>query len=216
MRTPFFLALAAMSLAVGRPAAAQFMSTNWTTGFVNNGVVPDNDLSGLTLNETLTGWSGNVTNLSVTLNLSGGWNGDIYAYLYHDGVMSVLLNQVGNPANGGLGYGDSGFNVTLTSDPAYASIHNYQDSSPTIVDGSVLGHWQPDGAGLGGFDGQATSGTWSFYFVDLSPGGVMTINSVGLQMDVIPEPSTWLLATLGALGSWVARRKVGSRPGSRQ
>jgi hypothetical protein len=142
----------------------------------------------------------------VTLNLTGGWNGDIYAYLYHDGVMSVLLNQVGTPVNSGLGYGDSGFNVTL-SDTAADSIHNYQADSPTITAGVVQGTWQPDGAGLSIFDGMDASGDWSLYLVDESPGGVMTLNSWGLQAEVVPEPTTLALSALGGLGLLLFRRR---------
>ena len=202
------LILLLTTLASVASAQSQLLTTNWSGGFVNNGVVPDNDLSGLTITEMLTGWSGSVRNVSLTLNLTGGWNGDIYAHLYHDGVMSVLLDRVGTPANSGLGYGDSGFNVTLTYDNAYPSIHNYQAGSPTIIGGEVQGTWQPDGAGLSLFNGTTASGTWSLYLVDESPGGVMTVNSFGLQAEVVPEPATLALAGLGGLGLlWQLRRR---------
>jgi hypothetical protein len=141
-------------------AQSQVLTASWSGGFANGGVVPDNDLSGLTIAETPAGWSGTVNNVQVVLNLTGGWNGDIYAYLYHDDVMSVLLNRVGTPANSGLGYGDSGFNVTFSDSAAY-SIHNYQADSPTITGGVVQGTWQPDGAGLSVFNGLDASGIWA-------------------------------------------------------
>jgi subtilisin-like proprotein convertase family protein len=198
------LTAAATTTASAQP---QLLTTNWSGGFANNGVVPDNDLSGLTITEMLTGWSGPVSNVTVTLNLTGGWNGDIYAYLYHDGVMSVLLNRVGTPANSGLGYGDSGFNVTLNDSATY-SIHNYQADSPNIISGVVQGTWQPDGAGLSLFDGQDASGTWSLYLVDENPGGVMTVNNWGLIVTTVPEPSTLALAVMGGLGMlWQIRRR---------
>jgi len=188
---------------------AQVLTTNWSGSFVNGGVVPDNDPSGLTITESLAGWSGSVSNVSVTLNLTGGWNGDIYAYLYHDGVMSVLLNRVGTPANSGLGYGDSGFNVTLTYDTAFPSIHNYQADTPTIIGGVVQGTWQPDGAGLNVFNGIDAAGTWSLYLADLNPGGVMTLNNFGLQVEATPEPSVLALSAVGTLAGllFLRRRK---------
>jgi subtilisin-like proprotein convertase family protein len=202
-----YLILILTAAAITASAQTQLLTTNWSGGFANAGVVPDNDLSGLTLVETTSGWSGAVDSLSVTLNLSGGWNGDIYAYLYHDDVMSVLLNQVGTPTNSGLGYSDSGFNVTLSDSAAY-SIHNYQADSPTITGGVVQGTWQPDGAGLSVFNGLDASGTWSLYLVDENQGGVMTVNSFGLQAEVTPEPSTLALAALGGLGMlWQLRRR---------
>jgi subtilisin-like proprotein convertase family protein len=199
---PLLTALASVA-----SAQSQLLTTNWAGGFVNGGVVPDHDLSGLTITEMLTGLSGAVSEVSVTLNLTGGWNGDIYAYLYHDGVMSVLLNRVGTPANDGLGYGDSGFNVTL-SDSAAFSIHNYQADTPTITGGGVQGTWQPDGAGLNQLNGLDASGAWSLYLVDESAGGVMTLNSWGLAIQAVPEPSTLALAAMGGLGMlWHFRRR---------
>jgi hypothetical protein len=200
-----YLILMLLAAAVTVPAPAQLMTTNWSGSFVNGGVVPDNDLSGLTITEALTGWSGPVSDLAVTLNLTGGWNGDIYAYLYHDGVMSVLLNQVGTPANSGLGYGDSGFNVTLTYDTAFPSIHNYQNDAPTITGGILQGTWQPDGAGLNVFTD--ASGTWSLFLADVNQGGVMTLNNWGLQLEATPEPSVLALSAAGALGGWLLFRR---------
>ncbi len=189
------------------PASAQLLTTNWTGGFPNGGVIPDNDPSGLAITETIVGWSGSVSDLSVTLNMTGGWNGDIYAYLYHGGVMSVLLNRVGTPANDGLGYGDSGFNVTLTYDAAYPSIHNYQNYTPTIIDGVVQGTWQPDGAGLGVFNGMDASGTWTLFLADLNPGGVTTVNNWGLQVETTPEPSVLALSAVCAVAGLLYHRR---------
>jgi len=88
-------------------------TTNWTSGFVNGGVVPDNDSSGWVDSAVINGTSGGPIDLvEVTLNLTGGYNGDIYAYLLHDGVMSILFNRVGTPGNSGYGYLDTGFDVT--------------------------------------------------------------------------------------------------------
>jgi subtilisin-like proprotein convertase family protein len=203
----YLILILTAAAAITSSAQPQLLTTNWSGSFANAGVVPDNDLSGLTLVETTSDWSGAVSSLTVTLNLTGGWNGDIYAYLYHDDVMSVLLNQVGTPTNSGLGYSDSGFNVTLSDSAAY-SIHNYQLDTPTITSGVVQGTWQPDGAGLSVFNGLDASGTWSLYLVDKNPGGVMTVNSFGLQAEVTPEPSTLALAALGGLGMlWQLRRR---------
>ena len=196
-----------MAVAAAISPQAQVLTTNWTGGFANGGVIPDNEPTGLVISEMLSGWSGSVSNMSVTLNLTGGWNGDIYAYLYHDGVMSVLLNRVGTPANSGLGYGDNGFNVTLTYDTAFSSIHNYQADAPTMIGGVLQGMWQPDGAGLGVFNGLDTSDTWSLFLADLNPGSVMTLNSWGLQAQVIPEPYTLALSAVGTLAGLLLFRR---------
>jgi hypothetical protein len=36
-----------------------------------------------------------ITDVNVGLQLSGGWNGDLYAYLVHSSGFAVLLNRVG-------------------------------------------------------------------------------------------------------------------------
>ena len=199
MKRNLILILAAVAIALS--AQAQVESTNWTSGFVNDGVVPDNDPSGLAISEEVTAWSGMVSNVTVTVNLTGGWNGDVYAYLYHDGEMTVLLNQVGTSTNNVLGYGDNGVSVTF-SDAALNSIHNYQNYSPSLIAAVLQGTWKPDGEGLSVFNGAAAAGTWSLYLADKSAGGVMTLNSWGLQMQVTavaPEPSTLTLLAFGGL-----------------
>lgn len=208
IKNKLVLTLALAASIFSARAQSLLLTTNWSGGFVNNGIVPDNDLSGLTLVETTTGWSGSITDLSVTLNMTGGWNGDIYAYLYHDGVMGVLLNQTGASSNNSLGYSDSGFNITLSDTAAY-SIHKYQENSPTITSGVVQGTWQPDGVELRQFNGLDASGTWALFVADENPGGVMTVNSWGLKIESVPEPSTFALAGLGGLGMliFVCRRK---------
>ncbi|HLP76839.1 MAG TPA: hypothetical protein VK327_07960 [Candidatus Paceibacterota bacterium] len=203
-----YVVLLAIALGIAASARSEVLSTNWTGNFANGGVVPDDDLNGLTISETPEGFIGAISDVAVTLELRGGWNGDIYAYLYHDGVMSLLLNRVGSPANAGLGYGDTGFNVTF-SDAAQNSIHNYQDHSPTIVGGVVLGTWKPDGNGLSVFNGGEASGTWSLYLVDMSQGGQMTLDAWSLQVttETVPEPSTASIAVLVGAALLLNRRR---------
>jgi subtilisin-like proprotein convertase family protein len=204
MKAYLILLLAAGTIS----ASAQTSITNWSSGFANGGTVPDNDLNGLADSRDISIGSGyTIGKVELTLNISGGYTGDLYAYLLHDGQMTVLLDRVGTPANSGYGYLDSGFNVTL-SDTAAFSIHNYQDHSPTFSGGSVTGTWQPDGGGLSLFQGLDPNGTWSLYLADESGGGVMTLNSWGLNIETVPEPSMLALSILGSVG-WLLflRRK---------
>ena len=87
--------VAVLLLALTRPAQADFVQT-FITDFQNGAVIPDGNLTGWSDTRTLSGApSGPITNVSVTLDLSGGWNGDLYAYLVHDSGFAVLLNRVG-------------------------------------------------------------------------------------------------------------------------
>jgi subtilisin-like proprotein convertase family protein len=55
------------------------------------------------------------------------------------------------------------------------------------------------------------NGTWSLFIADLSGGGVSTVQSWGLQMDIVavPEVETWVAAALaGAFGAFWLNRQV--------
>ena len=107
------LILTALLAALSRPALADFSGT-FSSGFANGGVIPDGSFIGLSDTRTLTGVTGNtITDVNVRLNISGGWNGDLYAYLVHSGGFSVLLNRVGRATGSSFGYSDAGMNVTL-------------------------------------------------------------------------------------------------------
>src|SRR5206468_1563155 len=45
-----------------------------------------------------------IGSLTVSLNISGEFNGDLYAYLRHDSGFSILLNRPGRTADSPSGY----------------------------------------------------------------------------------------------------------------
>jgi|SRR5882724_6789222 len=210
------------SVAFGQSTLNTFTFTN---GFANGGVVPDGDPNGLALLTNLSGQFGafsTITNVTVNLNISGGYNGDLYAYLAGPtGGFAILLNRVGvsNSASQ-FGYGDTGFNVTFL-DAAAQSIQYYQSHSPSYNgNGQLTGNWQPDGvnidpqsdpslfwgasqtAMLDSFNGTDADGTWTLFLADLSGGGQGTLISWGLQIETVPEPSSGkLLAMAGIFGA---------------
>ena len=98
MKKLFTLLVAA--LIVSRASA----QTSFTTNITVNTAVPDNNPSGLASAFTLGGFSGSVTNVSVSLNLTGGYNGDLFAYLTGPGGYAVLLNRVGVTSANPNGY----------------------------------------------------------------------------------------------------------------
>ena len=189
------------------PTHATIYTTNWNSGFANGGIVPDNNLSGWVDSQNVS-VAGTINTISVTLNLANGWNGDLYAYLVHDTGFSVLLDRVGFTGSG-YGYGDPGFDVTLTT--TGNPIENYQSFSPTYnLSGQLTGTWQAHN-GLGSFVGLNSGGTWSLFIADLSGGDVTTVQSWGLQMDIVavPEMETWIAAALaGAFGAFWLNRQI--------
>ncbi|MEY4384995.1 MAG: hypothetical protein RLY20_278 [Verrucomicrobiota bacterium] len=191
---------------------ATLYTTNWNSGFANAGVVPDNNLSGWSDTRTVGAIpAGTFTSLSVNLNLTGGWNGDLYAYLVHSSGFTVMLDRVGTGVSGvsSFGYGDAGMNVTLAS--SGTSIHSYGGGSTFTA--APTGTWMTDNTSgsLASFLSTNPNGTWSLFIADLSGGGVSTVQSWGLQMDIVavPEVETWVAAALaGAFGAFWLNRQI--------
>ena len=73
-------------------AHATLYTTNWNSGFLNSGQIPDNNPSGWSNTRTVAA-SGAIQSIAVTLRLSSAWNGDLYACLLHDSGFTVLLNH---------------------------------------------------------------------------------------------------------------------------
>jgi len=208
MKKATFL-VAVLLLVLVRAAQADFVET-FSTGFANGGVIPDGSLTGWSDTRTLSGApAGPITDLSVSLNLSGGWNGDLYAYLVHSSGFTVLLNRVGVASGNSVGYSTAGMNVTF-SDAGAQNIHDV--SAP-----GVGGVYQPDGRNisplslpatlgstspstpLSSFNGLLTGGSWTLFIADVSGGDVSTINSWSLDIAAVPEPASMVEGAVAVL-----------------
>jgi subtilisin-like proprotein convertase family protein len=204
------------------------VTTNVT--FTVNQAIPDGNPSGLANTQNLNFSSipnfSYVSDLSVTLNITGGFNGDYYAYLVNNtGGFAVLLNRTGKTASNPVGYSDSGFSITLSSSSAN-NIHNYQN----ILNpggGALTGTWAPDGRNvdpavvtdtspitstLASFQNTSPSGQWTLFLADLDYGEQGTLQNWTLTVTAVPEPSSIALAGLGlgicvGLRRWARRRK---------
>src|SRR5215470_4118959 len=71
--------------------------------------IPDGNLNGFQNSQTISGLSSPMTDLNVTLEISGGFNGDFYAFLTHGGATTILLNRVGRNSTSPFGYANAGF-----------------------------------------------------------------------------------------------------------
>ena len=209
MKKAIFLS-AILLLALARSAQADFVQT-FNTGFANGGVIPDGSFTGWSDTRTLSGApAGTITDISVSLNISGGWNGDLYAYLVHDSGFSVLLNRVGVTANGSPGYGTAGMNVTLNDAAVLGNIHSvlapvsggiYQPDGRNVnplTPGSVLGS-TPSTTPLSSFNGLNPSGNWTLFIADVSGGDVSTVTSWGLDIASVPEPASLVEGSVAVL-----------------
>ena len=192
---------------------ATLYTESWSVGTA----VPDGNPVGLAdshvdtlIPSMINGDSATIQDISVNLNISGGYNGDLYGYLVLQPTtggpaMEVLLNRVGQDGTHPFGDAGSGFNVTL-SDSGASSIHGATGSP-------VTGTYSPDSGNtldttFGG--AVANGGTWTLYLADLASGDTSTLVSWGITVSVVPEPVTWALVgfavVLGVAGL-VGRRK---------
>jgi len=191
--------------------------------------IPDGSPVGIANSLTVSGSGGGaIEDVSVNLNISGGYAGDLYGYLLFQptaggpATMDVLLNQIGT--SGGNPFGDTtaGMNVTL-SDSGTGSIHDQTGTALT----SGTGVYTPDSANTldATFaNGQAADGTWTLFLADLSSGGgTSQLVSWGVNISVVPEPIAWALIVFATLALalrlifWLELKARGARfPGSPQ
>lgn len=209
--------LAAAALLTTAAHAATTITENFTN--TTGSVIPDGDPSGLV--QTLTPDTSIITldSITVTVDLTGGWNGDLYAYLWHGGKISVLMNRIGRTALNPAGSATGGLGV-IFDHTAATDIH----SAPGGFGSSINGTFQPDGrnihpndaldttprtAGLDVFTGDAATGEYRLYLVDIASGEEASLVSwsIALTGTAIPEPSAILLSAL-ALPLLLIRRRA--------
>jgi len=159
--------------------------------------------------------------VTVTLDITGGYNGDIYAYLAGpNSGFAVLLNRSGVSGSSAYGYGDSGFDVTFDDSGSNPDIHFYQTAvNPNggVSGGVVSGDWGSDGeninpqsspgsfpvgatatlASFEGIDGSDAAGQWTLFLADLAAGNQSTLVSWSVDITTVPEPSTLALGAMG-------------------
>jgi subtilisin-like proprotein convertase family protein len=169
-------------------------------------VIPDNNPSGAAyaLNFGFTGLA--IGDIKISFNITGGWNGDLYAYLSHGSGYAVLLNRVGATTSGADGYGTSGLNILLepvTTHPGIVDIHTIQSpvSSPTAyaADGRVAYIDTSRPQTLDGLLNTDPNGTWTLFFADRAAVGVSTLNSWSLDITAIPEPISVALGSFAGV-----------------
>lgn len=226
MKFPVLLAAILASLA---PAAvdAQFVE-NYSPSTPPNLAIPDGSTVGVVSTINIpTSLISDITSVQVSLNISGGFNGDYYVYLVHylPGGVSAgfvnLLNRTGTTASDPFGYGDSGFTITFSDAAANGDVHNYQNVF-NPAGGALTGTWAPDGRSadpflvtdasprtnsLAAFNGTNAAGDWTLFVADVSSAGLGTFVTWGLTIQGVPEPGTYFTGALALAAVWAARRR---------
>lgn len=204
------LALLGLILSAGISLAAPPVVNTSFSGPTAPVAVPDNQLSGLAYSFAFNdpGLT-SIRDVSLTLNLSGGWNGDLFAYLSHGTGLAVLLNRVGRTSANLAGSPDSGMNITFSDSGANGDIH-----LGSAGGGVLSGSWQPDGrnvdpataldtsprtSSLSSFSGLNPNGQWTLFVADTSPLSVSTLDHYSVTISAVPEPTVTALESLGAV-----------------
>jgi subtilisin-like proprotein convertase family protein len=216
MNTKFRSALLIIGILAitGLRVVAGTVSTNWA----GDQVIPDNDLDGVAFAFNLNLPEQEIiTNVTVDLNLTSGWNGDLYAYLSHGSGFVVLLNRIGSTASNPGGSGVSGMNVEL-SDSYLTDIHlsvanpltgDYAPDGRNVSPFTALGT-DPRTAFFSSFDGLDPNGAWTLFFADVSPLEVSTIQDWSVNVGVtVPEPRSAVL--IGLAGALALTRRARQR-----
>lgn len=195
-------------------ANAATLSNTWTV----NATIPDNDDVGYTDTRNLVTLDiSQIESVTVALNFTGGWNGDIFAYLVHSTGFTVLLNRPGRDTGAPDGSATVGMAITL-DDLATTDIH----TGIPMSGGIVTGTWKPDGrtadplvvvssdprnALFSSFDGLDANGNWTLFVADQSAGNTSTLQSWSLTVTGVPEPSAALFAAMASMGLLRRRRE---------
>ncbi len=200
---------------VNTAAAATISETH---SLMTTAIIPDNDASGVVQIILPSTNIAILSHISLSLQTTGGWNGDLYAYLWHNGTLSVVVNRIGMTTTDAAGSATSGMNITL-DDTATVDVH-----APAMISGLLTGTYQPDGRAvdpamayltaprtqnLATFAGMPASGEWRLFVADTAAGDTATITSwsITLTGEAVPEPSAAVLLAISGLAALRRRNK---------
>lgn len=207
-------------MALTSAAGAQTVSSTYNDNSVLT--IPAGNPAGAVDTFNVSGLAGSITDVQLTLNITGGFNGALYAYLTGPlGQTTILLNRVGVTGSNPYGYNDLGMNITLSDQGAY-NIHDYGSVAGYSLNGTI---WAPDGRNIdpqtpGGllyaapttsdfslFNNTSPNGTWTLFIANVVAGGSPAdLDSASLTITDIPEPSGMLLGASGLIALALVRR----------
>ena len=171
--------------------------------------IPDGSPVGITSVITVDGGENlSAAGVSVILNVSGGQNGDLYAYLFFNGTTVVLLNRPGLAADSPLGYADAGFNNVTLCDGNNVNVDSYGGGG---VPASAAFNPSAGRTAFAGFTGPA-NGDWTLAIFDLSGGdkSASALTGWSLDLEPVPEPVNVALGIFGGLAGLAALARAGA------
>ena len=158
--------LAAGLVVAGTASAGLVKTATYDSGFANSGVIPDANPTGWADTRNFTSFSGDswqITDVNVTITVNNGYNGDLYAYVSHAGVLVPLLNRVGKGSGSepqySFGWSTAGFSNVKLDDSGSASIHGVENPVSYVPPSGTT--YQPDGGTLANFNNYNPNGNWT-------------------------------------------------------
>ena len=200
------LVLALMGSLVVAPASLYYQGSGIITSggtaegtVANSGAIYDGNPAGsvFSMNLGSAGLGNEITGVQVSLNVSGGVNGNLYSYLVSpNGTMVVLLSRPGVTGGNPFGNTQAGMNIILANGGSAISSGSDLSSGiwgvPTTSGNSLVNY------GSVGSPGGNPNGTWTLFFADLvAGGGNETLNGWSLDITAVPEPANVALTIFG-------------------
>jgi subtilisin-like proprotein convertase family protein len=134
--------------------------------------IPDNNATGISTNIITPAHSGNITSVSIDLDISHTWNGDLIATLTApSGASVVIFDRPGT----GTGCNDNGMNVTFI-DGGAGDVNNCINTTATWT-----GEYNPENP-FSTFNGENANGQWQLNISDNFSGDTGTLNSWTLKI----------------------------------
>lgn len=164
--------IAVLVLATGLSAQAALYYSDSTPG-----TIADNSTIGLSLSTSFSGGGTEITGLTLTFNLSGGFGSDLQGYL-----------RLGNLENSPY-YSLNSFLTGLGTLPTTSTTYTLNfDNTPGL--GTTFGTLNPNNS-------------WTLFFADPSAGGTTTFGGWSLDITAVPEPTNVALGVFGGIGGVV-------------
>ena len=164
-----------------------------------NTPILDGNPTGISSTINVSGLLPTIIDVNVTIDVSGGFNGDLCAYLTYNGILVPLLNRVGTGSGDiiqqAYGFSTAGFSNVKLDDAGSLNIHDVPTPSSST-------YYHPDGGSLASFNGSNPNGNWTIVFVDLASGGgsiPSTLVSWSLDIEAVPEPVNVALGIFGGV-----------------
>ena len=197
MKTRIIIGLLAMVLGAG-VSRGSLTSTENFNGL--NTAIPVGNPLGVSVVESVSDLpvGSTVVGLTVDLTISGGYNGNLYAYLVApNGTLVTLLNRPGVTGGNPFGFAGSGLNNVILQDGSAGNI----DTATEVAGQPLTGTYAAAGT-LANFNGSMADGTWTLFFADeVVGGGQPTLDGFSLNITAVPEQVNVALAIfLGLVG----------------